>query len=140
MDIISKLSYLPISGSSKSKVQKEQQQSIQEKSLSTNQHIQEPYSIQSYLQASAPSLNISQQQQQPSSVSSASSAPSSNNQPQQQHFFSSNFQQQQQSIQVASTVPPASSSSIPVPGSSTYAGGLLPTWTPPQLTLDDFLK
>uniref|UniRef100_A0A914XVC5 Uncharacterized protein n=1 Tax=Panagrolaimus superbus TaxID=310955 RepID=A0A914XVC5_9BILA len=127
MDIISKLSYLPVSGSSKPKI------------IQKEQPIQETFLPSSHIQASAPSSNISQQQ--PSSFPSASAPPSNN--PPQQYYISSNSQlqqqQQKQSIEVSSTVPV--SSSLPIPGSSsTYAAGLLPTWTPPQLTLDDFFK
>jgi hypothetical protein len=118
IDIISKLSYLPISGSSKPKVQKENP--IQERPLPSQQQTIAKSSIPTT--ASAPSLNSQQNYIQ-------ASVPSSNN-----------LQQQQPAIQLSSSIP-ASSSSIPIPGASTtYAAGLLPTWTPPQLTLDEFLK
>uniref|UniRef100_A0A914QGK9 Uncharacterized protein n=1 Tax=Panagrolaimus davidi TaxID=227884 RepID=A0A914QGK9_9BILA len=118
IDIISKLSYLPISGSSKPKVQKENP--IQERPLPSQQQTILNSSIPTA--ASASSLNSQLNYIQPS-------LPPSNN-----------VQQQQPAIQLSSSIP-ASSSSVLIPGASTtYAAGLLPTWTPPQLTLDDFLK
>jgi hypothetical protein len=120
IDIISKLSYLPISGSSKPKVQKENP--IQERPLPSQQQTIAKSSIPTAA-ASAPSLNSQLNYIQPS-------VPPSNGP-----------QKQQPAIQLSSSIPSSSSSSIPIPGASTmYAAGLLPTWTPPQLTLDDFLK
>jgi hypothetical protein len=97
VDIISKLSYLPIS--SKPKVQKQQQEIQGEPSSSQNQNVEKPPELPLYLQkpnAEKPSCSTN--------------------------------------------IPETSVALTSIPGNTSYAAGLLPTWTPPQLTLDDFFK